>query len=247
MNFSKTMSLLLLAALSMTVSQVSAEQKWWEKAISIIKPDNNRLSKTPGNSEINQAFKQALRLGAETVVTKLSALDGFNGNPEIHISLPKALNPVKKILGKVGMSSLLNEFELTLNRAGEAATPKAKQILLQSISDMKFSDVQSIYRGSNDSATRYFKTKMSAALRTEISPIIQTSLADVGAIKAFNGLMSQYRTMPFVPEIDADITNHVIKKTLQGIFHQLAKEEAAIRQNPKQQTTALLKKVFSRQ
>ena len=50
--------------------------------------------------------------------------------------------------------------------------------------------------------------------------------------------------MPFVPDVKADLTQHVLECALQGLFLYLEQEEAAIRQNPAKQTTELLKKVF---
>jgi hypothetical protein len=246
MSFHKTVSLLILSFFIFSSNGANAEDKWWEKAIALIKPENqiNPFSQ-PNISEINLAFKEALRIAAETTVSQLSRPDGFNGDPAVHISLPKTLNSVKKVLSKVGMGELVDDLELKLNRAGEAAAPKARKLLLQSIQEMKFEDVKRIYRGPPDSATQYFKAKMSRSLRMEISPIIATSLSSVGAVKAFDRVMHKYQDVPFVPDISADLTNHVIAKAMDGIYHHLAKQEAAIRQNPSQQTTALLKKVFA--
>ena len=56
--------------------------------------------------------------------------------------------------------------------------------------------------------------------------------------------MNKYLALPFVPDIKADLTDHVVKKGMDGIFHYIAKEEAAIRENPVRHTTDLLKKVF---
>jgi len=44
----------------------------------------------------------------------------------------------------------------------------------------------------------------------------------------------------------ADLTDHVVEKGMDGIFYYMAKEEAAIRQNPVKRTTELLKKVFNK-
>jgi hypothetical protein len=52
--------------------------------------------------------------------------------------------------------------------------------------------------------------------------------------------------LPFVPDVKADLTNHVLEKAIAGIFLYLGKEEAAIRENPAKRTTELLKKVFAK-
>jgi hypothetical protein len=56
--------------------------------------------------------------------------------------------------------------------------------------------------------------------------------------------MGEYRTIPFVPDVKADLTTYVVEKGMDGIFYYMAKEEAAIRQNPAKRTTELLQKVF---
>ncbi|MBT3386843.1 MAG: DUF4197 family protein, partial [Desulfobacula sp.] len=47
-------------------------------------------------------------------------------------------------------------------------------------------------------------------------------------------------------DVKADLTDHVVEKGMDGIFYYMAKEEAAIRQNPVKRTTELLKKVFTK-
>jgi hypothetical protein len=236
---------LILVGFSLSASQVNAEGKWWEKGINLFKTlDENQESKEPSVGEIGEAFKEALRIGSENVVRKLSDVDGFNADSAVHISLPQELNTVKIMLAKVEMSQIVDDLELKLNRAAEAATPKAKELFLQSITEMTFEDIKGIYEGSEDSATIYFKEKMSPSLSKEMHPIVENSLSKVGAIQAFDNVMGKYQALPFVPDVKANLTHHVVQKGMDGIFYYIAKEEAAIRKNPVKQTTDLLKKVF---
>jgi hypothetical protein len=131
-----------------------------------------------------------------------------------------------------------------LNRAAESATPKAKKLFLQAITDMTFDDVKNIYKGPDNSATEYFQNRMSSPLKKEMQPIVENTLSQVGAIQAYDKVIGQYKTLPFVPDVKANLTEHVIQKGMKGIFYYIAKEEASIRKNPAKQTTALLKKVF---
>ena len=142
------------------------------------------------------------------------------------------------------MASLLDDLELKLNRAAELATPKAKALFGQAISEMTFDDVMNIYNGPDDSATRYFQGKMSNPLAQEMSPIVSDSLSEVGAIQSYENAMKEYQAIPFAPDVKADLTTHVVEKGIDGIFHYIAIEEAAIRQNPVKRTTDLLQKVF---
>ncbi len=198
------------------------------------------------SDEIGGGLKDALRVGTETVVGQLGTENGFNLDPEIHIPLPGQLEKVKDVLGKLGMDSMLSDLELKLNRAAEIATPKAKSLFLAAIDDMTLDDVMSIYNGPEDSATQYFRSKMSAPLALEMKPVVDESLADAGAVKTYGAVMDRYNSVPFAPKVDADMSDYVVQKGMDGIFHYLAKEEAAIRQNPAKRTTDLLKKVFGK-
>jgi len=194
--------------------------------------------------EIGAGLKDALRVGSESVVAQLGRVDGFNTDSAVHIPLPKQLDTVKSVLDKVGMSGLLKDLELKLNRAAEVATPKAKKLFSQAITEMSFEDVKKIYDGPKDAATQYFRSKMSPSLAKEMEPVVSSSLSEVGAVQAYDNVMKEYRSVPFVPDVKADLTNHVVEKGMDGIFYYMAKEEAAIRTDPAKRTTDLLKRVF---
>lgn len=196
--------------------------------------------------EIGKGLKEALRVGSESVVNQLGANDGFNADENIHIPLPGSLTTAKNLLAKVGQSHLLDDLELKLNRAAEAATPKAKQLFFNAISQMTLDDVKKIYDGPDDAATQYFKGKMSPQLAEEMRPVVDHTLSQVGAVRSYDNMMTEYKKLPFVPDIKANLSDHVITKGMDGIFYYLAKEEAAIRQNPVKRTTELLQKVFTR-
>ena len=199
---------------------------------------------TLDNDEIGSGLKEALRVGTETVVGNLGQPGGFNLDPEIHIPLPGQLKQAKKWLGKVGMDSMLTDLETELNEAAEIATPKAKELFMQAINEMTLDDVMAIYQGPDDAATQYFRSKMSAPLALEMKPVVDRSLEDVGAVATYDSAMASYNELPFVPEVDVDLSDYVVEKGMDGIFYYLAKEEAAIRQDPVKRTTDLLKRVF---
>jgi hypothetical protein len=194
--------------------------------------------------EIASGLREALKVGTERVVGQLGRADGFNADPEVHIPLPDTLRKVQSALRAVGMSELADDLELRLNRAAEAATPEAKEVFWDAIAGMTIDDARQIYDGPPDAATRYFEAKTSTPLGERMRPIIDGALAEVGAIAAYDRMMGQYKTIPFVPDVKADLTDYALEEALEGLFHYLAVEEAAIRQNPAKRTTDLLKRVF---
>jgi hypothetical protein len=64
----------------------------------------------------------------------------------------------------------------------------------------------------------------------------------IGTVHAI--AMASYNDLPFVPKVDVDLADYVVEKGMDGIFYYLAKEEAAVRQDPVKRTTDLLRRVF---
>ncbi len=235
--------------------QPAFAESWWDKAKSILSGSNSSTETSNGTTsnsaplsigDISGGLKQALEVGTANVVNQLSAKGGFGLDDAIRIALPDELETARKYLDKVGMADSLVDLENKMNEAAELATPHAKTLFVDAISEMTIDDAKSIYSGSDTAATEYFRGKMGGKLGELIRPIVSSSLSEAGAVKSFDSIMSKYENIPFVPDVKADLTEHTVDKGLDGIFHYLAKEEAAIRSNPQKRTTDLLKKVFSK-
>lgn len=203
-------------------------------------------SQALGTDKIIAGLKEALRVGAENVVSKVGSADGFNGDPAIHIPLPPRLAQAQDTLRKFGLSALADDVELKINRAAEAAAPKTKELLWKAVNEMTVEDAKAIYDGPADAATQYFRRIATPDLTATVEPVIDDALQQVGALTAYDSLISQYKAIPFVPDVKGDIKGHATALTLDGIFHYLAQEEAAIRANPAARTTDILKQVFGK-
>lgn len=211
----------------------------WEKLT-----EGERGAGTLSVDEMAAGVREALRVGTDRVVARLGVADGFNADPLVHIPLPDSLRTVQSTLAAVGMSAVMDDLELRLNRAAESAAPRARRLFIDSIQEMTLGDVRRILEGPDDAATRYFEAKMSAPLAREMAPIVEDSLAEVGAIRAYDKAMAQYQAIPFVPDVKADLGRYVVEKAMDGIFYYLAREEAAIRRDPLKRSSKILEKVF---
>lgn len=249
-EFIRNYGLIICVALSLFIlsscNATTGTQEILRIGTALLNTQSAQSGNVATSSEVTSAFKQALNIGVGEVVTRLGQNDGFNADRNIHIPLPQSLANVQKVLGKVGMSSMLDDLELRLNRAAETATPHVKELFVDAISQMTFTDIWNIYNGGQDSATRYFKSKMSTPLAGKMTPIVNSAIAQTGVVQSYDNVMAQYQSIPFVPNVKADLTNYVVGQGIEGIFYYLAKEEAAIRQDPVRQTTALLRKVFGK-
>ncbi len=197
-----------------------------------------------GTSEIAAGLKEALKVGTERVVADLGQVDGFNADPEIRIPLPEVLQKVQAPLSVIGASGLIDDLELRINRAAEEATPVAKNIFWQAITSLTFDDVNAIYKGPDDAATEYLDRTTRGSLNEAMRPIINTALAEAGAVNAYDQLVERAKAAPFIPDFKADLTDHVLDGAMDGLFAYLALEEAAIREDPLARSTELLKRVF---
>lgn len=240
-----SLSTLLSVALLLMSGPAQAQPDWLKKGQELLGTTMQSPVAAPADTnQVAAGLKEALRVASEAVVSSLGKPDGFNADPAIHIPLPKSFTTVQSALKPLGMSSLLDDLELKLNRAAEQSTPRAKDLFLAAIDEMTLDDVMGIYNGPQDAATRYFQKKMSPQLAQEMRPIVDQSLNQAGAVQAYDNVMGQYKTTPFVPDVKADLSGYVVEQGMNGIFYYLAQEEAAIRQNPAKRTTELLRTVF---
>lgn len=243
-------ALAILTVFLLLPHSASGQLDWLNKGREVLEtlntPGNQQSAPNLTRAEIVEGLKEALRVGSSRVVEQLGTVDGYYQDPQIHIPLPDNLQKVRSALKTVGMSGLMDDLEVQLNRAAERAAGKARPLFMEAISAMTIEDAMQIYRGPDDAATRYFENRMSEPLAEEMRPIVAESLQEVGAVQTYDAAVGRYKALPFVPDMQTDLTGYVIERGMAGMFHYLAKEEAAIRSNPVRRTTDILQKVFGR-
>lgn len=196
------------------------------------------------NSDVTAALKQALQIGAQNASNRLSAVNGFFGNALIKILMPPEAKNVETTLRNIGLGNEVDNAILAMNRAAEDASAKAVPIFVDAITHMTIQDGLAILQGGNDAATQYLKAKTSASLTAAFRPVIQNSLAKVGATKYWTQIFTVYNRIPTVNQVNPDLTAYVTERALNGLFVTIAQEESKIRLDPTARVTSLLQKVF---
>ena len=199
---------------------------------------------TPTDSEINSGLKQALEYGASYASDRLSKEDGYLGNLAIKIVFPEEAKKVESTLRSLGLGSLCDQVITSVNRAAEDAAIEAKPIFVAAIKDMSIADVKNILLGSDNAATKYFQNKTTTSLEGKFKPIIESSLTKGGATRYWSDVIGRYNKIPLMTPIEADLSNFVTQKAIDGLFYEIAKEELKIRENAAARSTILLQKVF---
>lgn len=197
-------------------------------------------------SEIGSGLKDALKVASQRVVGRVGKTDGYNGDPAIRIPLPGPLERIQGPLKSLGAGGMLDDLQLKMNRGAEQAAPKALDIFGGAIGKMSIEDARGILTGPPDAATQYFKRTTTPELTAAFHPVVDNALSNCGAVEAFSLVKTKASSIPFAgSEVQGfDLTDFTVGKALDGLFHYLASEEAAIRNNPGARTTDLLKKVF---
>jgi hypothetical protein len=197
--------------------------------------------------EIGGGLKDALKIASERVVGRVGKTDGFWGDPSIRVPLPGPLTQIEGPLKAVGAAGMLDDLHMKMNRAVEAAAPKALDIFTGAVSKMSITDARGILSGPKDAATQYFRRTTSGDLTTAFRPVVDKSLGDVGAVAAYKSVESKATALPLAGSSlkGFNLTDFTVGKGLDGLFHYMAVEEEQIRTNPAARTTDLLKKVFA--
>lgn len=241
-NLMRTSLLTMALAVCFGTTAVAQLDETLKKADDAIE---NRDASGLSNDKIIAGLRQALELSATKAVALASKQDGFLDNPAIRILLPPKIQAVGKAMRLLGEGDEVDELEVGMNRAAEHAAPQAKQIFLDSLKKMSFTDARHILTGGPTAATDYFKRTSSADLTTAFTPAVHSSMQRIGVIKKYDHVI---KTAPGGSAISSefDLDKYVVDKTLDGIFYLLGQEEVKIRHNPADQTTDLLKEVFGR-
>ncbi len=200
----------------------------------------------PDQKTTVSGLKEALSIGTEKAVKAVSKTDGYFGNQMIKILLPERLQQAADILGRMGFQKQVDSLVLSMNRAAEAAAPKATALFVQAVKEMTFEDAMKILRGSDTAATEYFKGKTSGKLFQEFKPVVTANMNKVGVAKAYKNMMAPAESLPFVSKESVDLDHYVTNKALDGLFLMVGEEEKKIRTDPAARVTTLLKTVFGK-
>jgi hypothetical protein len=198
------------------------------------------------SDEIIEGLKEALRVGTGKAIDILGKPDGFYKDQSVKILMPDELKNVEKLLRNFGQKHLADKFVETMNRAAESSVQSTLEIFVKAIKQMTLKDAMDIYKGREDEATRYFRKTEGPEVHNTILPIVRDATQKTGVTSTYKEMTRKIHQLHLPLDVNMpDIDQYVTEKTMDGIFHKLAKEEAMIRKNPAARTTEILKKVFN--
>lgn len=231
--------LLFIGIFVFSATDVSAQ--WWKFGKGK-KKSPNQLS----DSKISLGLKEALSKGVNFAIDNLGVEDGFFKNAEVKIPLPKSLKSVAQVARYAGYRDRVDNFELAMNRAAEKAVPVAKDVFVDAIRQMTFTDAKNIlFSGEDDAATQYFRRTSEETLRGKFRPIVEKFTDETGVTQSYKAMVDKAGFMAtFIGNDAKDLDGYVTEKALDGLFYMVAVEEKKIRKDPIGRTTKILQEVF---
>ena len=238
----------MILAAGLTLVQPAHAFDWNEMLKGVISKPASQPSASGvdalSNADINAGLKEALTRGADAAVAQLGQKDGFFGNAAMKIPLPPSLQKAEKAMRMFGMGKQADELVLSMNRAAEAAVPEAKTLLVDSVKQMSLEDAKGILTGGKTSATDFFRRKTEAKLTERFGPIVKAETDKVGLAQQYNQYAGMAAQFNLVDKKQANVEQYVTQQALDRLYTLIGEKEAAIRANPMQAGSDLLKKVF---
>jgi Protein of unknown function (DUF4197) len=194
--------------------------------------------------DASTAVRLALERGAVAAVGLLGRTDGFLGNPRVRIPLPGYLNDAAKLLNAIGQKRRVDELTTAMNRAAEAAVPKARSLLVGAVKTMSVEDARRVITGGDNSVTSFFAEKTRTSIANEFLPIVTQATEKVALADKYNKVAAKAAGLGLMDKQDASIQQYVTGKALDGLYLMIGEEERKIRKNPVATGSAILKKVF---
>jgi len=214
---------------------------------------------------VSKGLKEALKVGVNYATKTLGAQNGYLNNADVKIPLPENLQKAETLIRSAGGDKIADDLIKSMNNAATNAAPETAKIFIDAIEKMNLEDAKKILAGDEHSATNYFKENTNEALKKLIKPIVNKTMLENSVSKYYDTFNTYYKQYgkeyvenssvmnlaknfgvdEYIPSSsDESLDDYVTNKAIEGLFKMISEKEASIRENPVEQTTSILKKVF---
>jgi Protein of unknown function (DUF4197) len=208
------------------------------------------------SGDADAGLREALLNGAIASALRLGRVDGYWGDAQVRIPLPGSIGSLQRRLRPLGLSGMLDDLQLKINRGAETAAPMAVDIFRNAITGLTINDAIQVVQGGPTSATTLLDTRTRPQLTTVFSPPVRSGLDQSGASAAIDSIEARYgrqlgnasaifgRGQSSGATLKEQFTSFAVNKALDGLFRYVGEEERAIRSDPGKRTSDLLRRVF---
>ena len=238
-----------------------------QKTTATVASTQSNTNSNISDSTVSNGLKEALKTGVNFAVTQLGTNNGYLNNTAVKIPLPDNLAKAETLLRSAGGDKMADDLINSMNTAASKAAPQTAEIFMNAIDKMSLVDAQGILSGGNEAATNYFKANTTDSLKKLISPIVQETMKENNVASYYDTINNVYKSSAkglvensgimsmaknfgvdsYIPtSSDESLDSYITTKTIDGLFTIIGQKEAAIRANPVEQTTSILKQVFGK-
>lgn len=204
--------------------------------------NSGSIGKRLTTTDYINGIKEALSIGARFGGQSLGK-GTFNKETLLSIILPKDLQRVTSILSTLGLSSEVDKFSNTLNKAAEETVEKSVPIFLDGIGKINIKNAAKIVANGGTSATDYLRSSIGDSLRNTIAPVMNTALNNYGVNAQFKKILQPVQ-MLLGDKLNLDLGNLMAGFIANSMFNKIEEKEKEIRLNAAARTSTLLQRVF---
>jgi hypothetical protein len=215
----------------------------WQDWLSSLSPaaKNATLNQTPAAG----AVKELLTLAVNQATTQLAKPGGYANNAVTQIAMPEKLKMLDSAFRKVGFGQQIDAFKLSMNRAAEKAAPQARDVLIESVSNLSVADAEQIFKGGPTAATDFFSKSSRPELKKLYEPIVRQKMQETSVGQTYQALQDKVKQIPLMSKTTfPQIEPYVVDQSLDGLFKVMAEKEKQVRANPGQVAGDALKKIL---
>ncbi len=193
------------------------------------------LGAEPAHAQLSgDGLKGMLGNASDAALDKLSKPGAFSADEAIRITLPGGGKGVSDLMRLTDRAGVTNDISGSLNHAAEEAAAQAKPIFRAAIDRVTLKDAIGIGTGGKTAATDYLRKTSGDEITAKLQPLVTAALEKSGVLQQ----TSQLSSFGMTPE---KIRDYVTKKTSDGIFTYMGREETHARENPVESGQAIMK------
>jgi len=185
---------------------------------------------------LDEAVRRLLMLSSQRAMAQLMAPGGFYDSQVARISLPERFDDRsgRVLTALLGSALLRDRLTRQINRAAEEGADRAAPVIADAIRAMPVRDAVGILRGGGSGATDLLRGAMGNALVGAMLPGIDEGL------RLFDNEIVTIALQAWTGIDFTGLRDDVTRKAADAIYDAIAREEAAIRANPRATNDALL-------
>lgn len=218
--------------------------------------DSSANTTTLSASKVNGfLLNELIKIAAPPEVVDLkNSLEGLADNKLAAAAFTLAAGQSPDAFLKDKMGSLV----ASINHAAEEGAKKAYPIFKKAITEMTITDGLGILQGGKTAATDYLRAKTFDDLVKAFSEPVKAVVENGEVSRLWKPVAEKYNKVgPLVsgqsfaeytftgPErVNPDLSEYITERAMDGLFKLVAREEAAIRENPRKYASAIISRVF---